>query len=55
MKKKNNYYLYYRHEFIEHILVMYLKGMPINSIAVYFEMATEEINFILDHYAPYLG
>ncbi len=54
-KEVKHYYLYYDPEFIKEILVMYLKGMPINSISVYAGMSPDEINFILDHYAPYLG
>ena len=49
------FFLYYKAELIEQILVMYLNGMPINSIGVYFEMDPNEVNFIIDHYAPYLG
>jgi len=55
LDNKKKYFLYYDSEFIKEILLMYLTGMPINSIGVYFDMDPNEINFIIDHYSPYLG
>ena len=52
--KKNEYYLFYDPDLIRVIINFYLNGMPINSIGVYIGMGAEEINFILDHFIPYL-
>lgn len=48
------YFLMYGGDFIREILSIYLEGVPINSIGVYMELPSDEINFIIDHYSPYL-
>jgi hypothetical protein len=51
---KKEYYLFYDPDLIHVIINFYINGMPIDSIGSYFGMNGEEINFILDHFIPYL-
>jgi len=44
----------YNREVVEHVLMMYLTGMPIYDIAAYYEGEFSMVNSIIDRYAPYL-
>ena len=52
---KVDYLACYDPQVLEHILVMYIRGMAIADIYTYTFIHPEEINNILDHFAPYLG
>ena len=56
MKKDGVYLLpHYRHEFLEEILCMYCKGMAVEEISAYLNVSSNDVNEILDWFAPYLG
>jgi hypothetical protein len=50
-----DYLACYDPQVLEQILVMYIRGIAISDIYTYTFIPPEEINNILDHFAPYLG
>jgi hypothetical protein len=44
----------YDADWLREVLSMYLTGMPILEISVYMDTSVEELNNVLDKYAPYL-
>ena len=41
-------------EFVETVLCLYLTGMPIFDISNFVGLSPNEVNRIIDRYAPYL-
>ena len=46
--------IFIRREYIIEVLSVYLSGMPVEDIADYMESRPDDINEIIDLYAPYL-